>query len=98
MAQLNSEEAVRRAKAADIELFGIPAALTVNPSHKTMRDALTKGEQPLSGLTTRDIAVTLADIAAQEPAGPARVLGDTARDLDAAAFEEGSQVGLGAAR
>lgn len=51
--------------------------------------------QPCRGvLTAGDVAVTLTEVAAAEPASPAGLLGDAGRDLDAAVVEKGSQVRL----
>lgn len=69
-AQLYLEDPVRRARAADFELFGNPQLL-VTPSHKRVSQALTKGGQPLLVLTAWDMAVALTDVTTQEPASPA---------------------------
>lgn len=78
----------------DFELFAAPIS-QCQPSPQTSEAQLGSAS---TGPTAGNVAVTLADVTALEPAGPARQFGDTARDLDAAAVEEGSQVLLAVTR
>lgn len=79
----------------DVELPSGPQ-LAASPSPRAA-SAPHQRWAPLPGLPAGHVAVALADIAAQEPAHPARAFGAAGGDLDAAAVQGGSQVALGAA-